>query len=94
MVTLNKQGKIPRHVGIIMDGNGRWATFRGHKRSFGHKAGAKRVVEVVKTMFKSGVECLSLYAFSTENFSRPKNLLRAGKNLGSYSFWERCRLSP
>ena len=64
--------KLPNHVGIIMDGNGRWATFRGHKRSFGHKAGAKRVVEVVKTFFDCGVNYLSLYAFSTENFSRPK----------------------
>ncbi len=63
---------IPRHVGVIMDGNGRWATALGQKRSYGHKEGAKTVVEVVKTFVKKGVEFVSLYAFSTENFSRPK----------------------
>ena len=63
---------IPRHVGIIMDGNGRWASARGHKRSFGHKHGVKNILPVAKTLFESGVEYLSLYAFSTENFMRPK----------------------
>ena len=64
---------IPRHVGIIMDGNGRWAEARGHKRSFGHKQGVKNILPVAKTLFECGVEYLSLYAFSTENFNRPKN---------------------
>ena len=64
--------KVPRHVGIIMDGNGRWATLHKHKRSFGHKRGARAIKDVAKTLFDNGVEFLSLYAFSTENFNRPK----------------------
>ncbi len=64
--------KAPRHVGIIMDGNGRWAALRGQKRSFGHRAGVKAIEEVAETLFGCGVEYISLYAFSSENFSRPK----------------------
>jgi undecaprenyl diphosphate synthase len=63
---------VPNHVGIIMDGNGRWATQRGLKRSAGHKAGAKNLRNLSQHIFKSGVKCLSLYAFSTENFKRDK----------------------
>ena len=63
---------IPNHVGIIMDGNGRWAQARHKKRSFGHKQGAKNIKEVALYLFDKGVKCLSLYAFSTENFNRPK----------------------
>lgn len=62
----------PLHVGIIMDGNGRWATARNKNRSFGHKQGAKIIEEVALCLFDAGVKYLSLYAFSTENFSRPK----------------------
>ncbi len=64
--------KIPRHVGIIMDGNGRWATARGKNRSFGHKQGSKNVDSIVSHAFKSGVHALTLYAFSAENWARPK----------------------
>ncbi len=60
----------PRHVAIIMDGNGRWATQRGRPRLFGHHAGAKRVREVVEACPDFGVEYLTIFAFSTENWKR------------------------
>ena len=64
--------KVPSHVGIIMDGNGRWATLRGKNRSYGHKAGTNNVNRIVEHAFKCGVKTLSLYAFSSENWSRSK----------------------
>ena len=67
-----ENSNIPRHVGFIMDGNGRWAKKRGKPRSFGHKKGADVIEEVVSACFDCGVEVVSLYAFSTENWSRPK----------------------
>lgn len=67
------EGKIPAHVGIIMDGNGRWATQKGKSRSYGHRAGSANVDKIVTHAFNSGVKVLSLYAFSSENWSRPKN---------------------
>lgn len=63
---------VPSHVGIIMDGNGRWATARGKKRSFGHKHGSANVDRIVTHAFESGVKTLTLYAFSSENWARPK----------------------
>ena len=63
---------IPRHIGIIMDGNGRWAKAHGKSRNYGHKKGSDAVDVVAEAAFARGVECLSLYAFSTENWSRPK----------------------
>ena len=60
----------PRHVAIIMDGNGRWATQRGRPRLFGHHAGAKRVREVVESCPDIGVKYLTIFAFSTENWKR------------------------
>lgn len=60
----------PRHVAIIMDGNGRWATQRGRPRLFGHHAGARRVREVVETCPDIGVDYLTIFAFSTENWKR------------------------
>ena len=63
--------KIPRHVAIIMDGNGRWAEKCGKTRVFGHIEGAKRVPVVANALFNAGVETVSLYAFSEENFARP-----------------------
>jgi undecaprenyl diphosphate synthase len=62
---------IPRHVAIIMDGNGRWATQRGMPRQAGHKEGAKAVREVVRGCRKAGVSYLTLYAFSLANWKRP-----------------------
>ncbi len=63
--------KIPRHIAIIMDGNGRWAQERGLPRVLGHKAGVESVREVVKVCRELGVEWLTLYTFSTENWRRP-----------------------
>ena len=67
-----EEKKVPRHIGFIMDGNGRWAKLRGKSRSYGHKKGADVIEEVVSACFFEGVEAVSLYAFSTENWSRPK----------------------
>lgn len=63
--------RIPRHVAIIMDGNGRWAQRRHQPRLFGHKAGVESVRDVVETARTIGVEILTLYAFSSENWKRP-----------------------
>ena len=62
----------PKHVGIIMDGNGRWAKIRGKRRIFGHEAGVLKARELVETAVKINLEALTLYAFSSENWSRPK----------------------
>ena len=62
---------LPRHVAIIMDGNGRWAKKRGLPRSIGHKAGTENVRKIVKYCSQIGIEYLTVYAFSTENFKRP-----------------------
>jgi len=63
---------LPRHVAIIMDGNGRWARHRGLPRIAGHRKGVETVVEVVGSARDLGVKALTLYAFSTENWSRPR----------------------
>ena len=63
---------LPRHLAIIMDGNGRWAKQQGFLRAFGHENGSKSVKETIKTCTKLGIEFLTLYAFSTENWNRPK----------------------
>jgi undecaprenyl diphosphate synthase len=65
--------KLPRHVAVIMDGNGRWAKQRGTARVFGHKNGVKAVREVTEAAAELGIDFLTLYAFSTENWRRPKN---------------------
>ena len=62
---------IPRHVGYIMDGNGRWATLRGLPRSAGYKEGLKAMLEVLRRTEERGVQAATVYAFSTENFARP-----------------------
>ena len=67
-----EEEKIPRHIGIIMDGNGRWAQQKGKKRSYGHKAGSENVQKVAEHAFRRGVEIISLYAFSSENWARPR----------------------
>jgi len=63
---------LPRHIAIIMDGNGRWAKQQGMLRAFGHENGTKSVKQTVETCAELGVENLTLYAFSTENWNRPK----------------------
>ena len=62
---------MPIHVGIIMDGNGRWAKEKGKIRTFGHKEGAENLKKLVRYVYKDGLKCLSVFAFSTENFKRP-----------------------
>jgi undecaprenyl diphosphate synthase len=62
---------LPRHIGIIMDGNGRWATLRGERREAGHKAGAAAVRRVVRASRRLGIQALTLYAFSEQNWARP-----------------------
>ena len=64
--------RLPRHIAIIMDGNGRWAKLRNHPRVFGHREGTKSVRKVVESCARLGIKNLTLYAFSTENWSRPK----------------------
>lgn len=68
---LSKDGLIPRHIAVIMDGNGRWAKSRGNIRLFGHKAGVDSVRDITEACAQLGVEYLTLYAFSTENWGRP-----------------------
>jgi undecaprenyl diphosphate synthase len=63
---------LPRHLAIIMDGNGRWAKQQGLLRAFGHESGTKSVKIIIETSAKLGIENLTLYAFSTENWNRPK----------------------
>ena len=65
-------GEIPRHVAIIMDGNGRWAQKRGLPRTAGHKQGVEAVRQVVRAAGEMGVEYLTLYSFSSENWNRPE----------------------
>jgi undecaprenyl diphosphate synthase len=67
--------RIPEHVAIIMDGNGRWAQRRGHPRVFGHVRGTLRVKDVVREAHRLSIKALTLYAFSTENWSRPETEL-------------------
>lgn len=62
---------MPKHVGIIMDGNGRWAKKRKMPRTFGHREGTQRVIEIVEAAYKINIKSLTLYAFSTENWKRP-----------------------
>lgn len=65
--------KIPQHVAIILDGNGRWAKKKGMPRNYGHTMGAKNVEVVCKAAHDMGIKYLTMYAFSTENWNRPKN---------------------
>jgi len=69
--------RIPPHVAIIMDGNGRWAKQKGHVRSFGHQAGAETVHAITEEAARLGVKYLTLYTFSTENWNRPADEVSA-----------------
>ena len=72
-----KQLKVPQHVAIIMDGNGRWAKKRFLPRNAGHTQGSRRVEEICREAWQIGIKYLTLYAFSTENWSRPEEEVRA-----------------
>jgi undecaprenyl diphosphate synthase len=68
-----QDSKIPQHVAFIMDGNGRWAKERGLGRTAGHREGVKRVKEIIRSAFDLGIKVVTFFAFSTENWSRPKS---------------------
>ena len=80
--------RIPHHVGIIMDGNGRWAQQRGQPRVFGHRAGAANLRRVLEAAESFGIKVLTIYAFSTENWGRPPAEVRALMQLLSRSLKE------
>ena len=69
--------RVPRHIAIIMDGNGRWATERGKERSYGHQAGVESVRKITSECTRLGVKYLTLYTFSTENWNRPADEVAA-----------------
>ena len=68
---------VPKHISIIMDGNGRWATARQMPRTAGHRQGVEALREIIETAVKLNIEHLTLYAFSTENWKRPESEVRA-----------------
>ena len=78
---MRQQLILPRHIGIIMDGNGRWAKQRGLERSEGHKAGANVFRRICDYGAELGIECMTFYAFSTENWKRPPKEVEAIMNL-------------
>lgn len=71
------KNRLPKHIAIIMDGNGRWAEKRGNQRIFGHKNAIAAVRDTVEAAAELGIGCLTLYAFSTENWKRPKTEIEA-----------------
>jgi undecaprenyl diphosphate synthase len=77
LARIRENGAIPRHIAIIMDGNGRWARERNLPRPLGHRSGMKSVREVVEGAIEAGVEVLSLFAFSQENWQRPATEIQA-----------------
>ncbi|WP_052574336.1 isoprenyl transferase [Gemmatimonas aurantiaca] len=77
LARIRVHGAVPRHIAIIMDGNGRWARERHMPRAFGHRSGMKAVREVVEGALEAGVEWLSLFAFSQENWQRPETEVSA-----------------
>ncbi len=75
------QGRLPRHVAVIMDGNGRWARQRGEERAFGHENGVEAVRQTVKAAAEIGIPYLTFFAFSTENWCRPQKEVKTLMNL-------------
>ncbi len=74
-IKINKQlnlNRLPEHIAIIMDGNGRWATKRGLPRNMGHKAGCENLKKIVEHIYELGIKCATFFVFSTENWKRPK----------------------
>lgn len=74
---MDPKTSLPRHVAVIMDGNGRWATRQGKPRIYGHQAGTENIREVIKTFADAGVKYVTLFAFSTENWARPAEEISA-----------------
>ena len=77
MIDKIDKNRIPQHIAIIMDGNGRWATERGKQRSYGHQAGVESVRKITSECTRLGVKFLTLYTFSTENWNRPADEVAA-----------------
>ena len=77
----DKSLTVPEHIAFIMDGNGRWASARGMKRSQGHYAGAKTLDEITRLCYKKGIRIVTFYAFSTENWRRPAEEVAALTNV-------------
>jgi len=88
---MKNDSKVPHHIAIIMDGNGRWAEKRGLPRNAGHMEGAKRVSEIVEGCLEIGVEYLSIYAFSKENWRRPREEVTGIMKLTEYFFKHQFR---
>tara|TARA_B100000029_G_C17426941_1_gene906431 strand:+ start:380 stop:1120 length:741 start_codon:yes stop_codon:yes gene_type:complete len=82
--SLNENIEVPSHIGIIMDGNGRWAKAKGLPRISGHRQGASAIREIVEAAIEIGVKYLTLYAFSSENWKRPKSEVRELMSLLKY----------
>ncbi len=75
-IKINKHldlSRLPQHIAIIMDGNGRWATKRGLPRNLGHKAGCENLKKIVEHIYELGIKCATFFVFSTENWRRPKD---------------------
>ncbi len=72
-IVMEENWKVPRHVAIILDGNGRWAKAKGMPRNYGHVQGAKTVENICEEAYRMGIQYLTVYAFSTENWNRPKD---------------------
>ena len=68
--------RVPRHIAVIMDGNGRWAKKRGLPRLLGHRQGTENLRRIIKACVRAGVRYLTIYAFSTENWGRPQDELK------------------
>ena len=83
--------KIPNHVGIIVDGNGRWAKKKGMSRSEGHSEGAKNLINLSRYIFSKGIKILSVFVFSTENFKRSKQEVDYLMNLFVTMFNQYCK---
>ena len=82
---MSEEKNVPRHIAIILDGNGRWAKAKGMPRTYGHTMGAKNVEPICRAAYNMGVKYLTMYAFSTENWSRPDDEVKAlMKLLDSY----------
>lgn len=81
METISDDERLPVHVAIIMDGNGRWAKERGRSRQAGHRAGTENIRRIIRYLGERGIPYLTLYAFSTENWTRPRPEVRALMNL-------------
>src|SRR5512132_477163 len=84
--------RLPRHVAIIMDGNGRWAKLRRKRRVEGHRAGIASVRDVVETSARLGIQVLTLYAFSVENWKRPRT--EVSTLMGLLKHYLRVELEP